>query len=46
MKDWIKKLIASYDKLFHDEPRKKRPTVYKFGGKRYIKIKRFRQKKK
>ena len=46
MKNLIKRLVASYDKLIYDEPKKKKPTVYKFGGKRYINVKRFRNKKK
>tara|TARA_A100001015_G_scaffold149303_1_gene165560 strand:+ start:1517 stop:1660 length:144 start_codon:yes stop_codon:yes gene_type:complete len=39
MKNWIKRLIASYDKLFYDEPKKKKPTIYKIGKKRYIRKK-------
>ena len=39
MKNWIKKLIASYDKLFYDEPKKKKPIVYRMGKKRYIRKK-------
>ncbi len=32
----MKRLIASYDRLFYDEPKKKKPTIYKIGNKRYI----------
>ena len=44
MMNWIKKLVASYEKLIYDEPKKK-PTIYKFGGKRYIKTKRLGRRK-
>ena len=41
MKNWIKRLIASYDKLFYDETKKKKPTIYRIGkndslGKKFI----------
>ena len=44
MMNWIKRLVASYEKLIYDEPKKK-PTIYKFGGKRYIKTKRLGRRK-
>jgi hypothetical protein len=40
MKNWIKRLVASYDKLIYDEPKKKKPTIYRIGNKRFIRKKR------
>ncbi len=45
MINWIKRLIASYDKLIQDEPKKKRPKVYRIGNKRYVLKKKIRFKK-
>ena len=40
MMNWIKRLVASYDKLIYDEPKKKKPTIYRIGNKRFIRKKR------
>ena len=39
MYNWIKNLLAAYDKMFVIEKPKK-PTVYKIGNRRYIRTKR------
>ena len=40
MMNWIKRLVASYDKLIYDQPKKKKPTIYRIGNKRFIRKKR------
>lgn len=45
MMNWIKRLVASYDRLMYDEPKKKKPTVYRIGNKRLIRKKRLTVKK-
>jgi hypothetical protein len=38
MYKWIKRLVASYENVLDQEPKK--PTVYKVGGKRWVRTKR------
>ena len=45
MMNWIKRLIASYEKFIYDEPKKK-PTIYRIGKKRYVRKKVYSWQKK
>ena len=41
MFNWFKNLLDAYDKMLAIE-KPKRPTVYKIGNKKYIKVKRLK----
>jgi len=42
---WFRRMVKRYQKFLFDSYEPKKPTVYKLGNKRYIKVKRLNRPK-